>query len=180
MFYEFHFNKQKYVCRYQKRKKEKGILETSLLRKQEQLFLKCEGQSLTCYSAWGAQSRTRLSNWATTSWRAVYARVHVRVCSHLCTTLIRKHSKLICCVFLFYFPESPAWEVEGGHLFACYFSSHPCHLTHRKRSTNEYVSGLYSKQTDQVLLIFHFSEIIPTHQNLQIKVKTKQATPQKI
>ena len=37
-----------------KRKKEKGILETSLLRKQEQLFLKCEGQgSLTCYSAWG-------------------------------------------------------------------------------------------------------------------------------
>ena len=36
-----------------KRKKEKGILETNLLRKQEQLFLKCGQGSLTCYSAWG-------------------------------------------------------------------------------------------------------------------------------
>lgn len=38
-------------------------------------------------------------------------------------------------------------------------------------------SGLYGKQTDQVLLIFLFSEIIRTHQNLQIKSKQNKPNP---
>lgn len=156
-----------------KKEKEKGILETSLLRKQEQLFLKCEGQEPDVLQCMGSQSGQWLSNWATT-----FEELCMLECTCVCAHTSVQHSSESTVVDLLrtslLLPESPAWEVEGGHLFTRYFSSHPCHLTHRKRSTNEYVSGLYSKQTHQVLLIFHFSEIIPTqHQNLSNQVKTK-------
>ena len=179
MFYEFCFNKQKYVCRYQKEKEERGILETNLLRKQLRaalLEVRRTGEPDVLQSV-GSHIRTRLSNWATTSWRAVCILECTCVCAHTSV----QHSSARTAIDLFtslsYFPESPAWEEEGGHLFTCYFSLHPCHLAHRKRSANECVSGLYSKQTDQVLLIFYFSEIIPTHQNLQIKSKQNKPHP---